>query len=100
MRILARLTNFLDFHGFRKAVATALLGISKIPMINIEIHSFSFYLFKNFCFLVTQICALGRWGRVKTGKLYTYDNWQQMKTVTTYSIQISFPYRFVSISIS
>ena len=31
MPILARFTNFCDFYGFRKAVATAFLGISKIP---------------------------------------------------------------------
>ena len=50
MTILARFTNFCDFHYFRKAVATAFLEISKISTINFEIHTFSFYLFKNFCF--------------------------------------------------
>ena len=50
MPILARITNFCDFHNFRKAVATAFLGISKIPMANFNIHSFLFYLFKNFVF--------------------------------------------------
>ena len=56
---LARLTNCCDFHDFRKAVATAFLGVSKIPTVNFEIHSFSFYLFKKFCFPATQICAPG-----------------------------------------
>ena len=42
MPILARFTNFYDFYDFRKAVATAFLGISKIPTVNVEIHSFSF----------------------------------------------------------
>ena len=40
----------LRFLLFRKAVATAFLGISKIPAVNSEIHSFSRYSFKNFCF--------------------------------------------------
>ena len=35
--------NFCDFYDFRKAVATTFLGISKIPTVNFEIHSFSFY---------------------------------------------------------
>ena len=48
MPILTRFTNFCDFHDFRKAVATAFLGISKIPTVNFEINSS--YLFKNFCF--------------------------------------------------
>ena len=47
MPVLARFTNFCDFHGFRKAVATALLRISKIPPINFEINS---YLFKKILF--------------------------------------------------
>ena len=55
MPILARFTKFCDFHDFRKAVATAFLGISKIPTVNFEINSF--YFVKNFCFPVTQICA-------------------------------------------
>ena len=59
MPILARFTDFCDFYDFRKAVATAFLGISKIPIVNFEIHSFSFHLLKNFCFPVTQICAPG-----------------------------------------
>ena len=58
MPILARFTNFCDFHDFRKAVATAFLEVSKIPMVHFEIHSFSVHLFKNFCFPVTQICVL------------------------------------------
>ena len=57
MPVLARFTNFCDFHDFRKAVATAFVGISKIPMVNFEINSFSFHLFKNFCFPMTQICV-------------------------------------------
>ena len=59
MPILAKFMKFCDFYDFREASATAFLGISKIPVVNFEIHSFSFYLFKNFHFLVTvtQICA-------------------------------------------
>ena len=56
MAILARFYEFL-WGFFRKAVATAFLGISKIQTVNFEIHSFSFYLFTNFCFPVTHICA-------------------------------------------
>ena len=59
MPVLARFTDFCDFHDFRKAVATAFLGILKIPTVNFEIHSFSFYPLKNFCFPVTQICSPG-----------------------------------------
>ena len=59
MPVLARFTNFCDFHDFRETVATVFLGILKIPIVKFEIHSFSFYLFKNLCFPVTQICALG-----------------------------------------
>ena len=39
MPILARFTNFCDFHEFWMAVATAFLGISKIPVIYFEINS-------------------------------------------------------------
>ena len=56
MPVLASFTNFCDFHDFVKAVATAFLQISKIPTVDFEINSFN--LFKNFCFPVTQICAL------------------------------------------
>ena len=42
MQILARYTNFCDFYDFWKAVATASLRISKIPMVNLEICSFLF----------------------------------------------------------
>ena len=45
MPILARFTNFCDFYDFRNTVATAFLGISKVPTVDVEIHSFSFYLF-------------------------------------------------------
>ena len=61
MPILARFMNFLDFVDFRKAVATACFGISKIPTTDFDIHSFSCHLLKIFCFLVTQICAMGSW---------------------------------------
>ena len=53
MPILARFTNFPDFYGSRIAVATAFLGISRIPTANFEIHPFSCYLLKNFCLPVT-----------------------------------------------
>ena len=54
MPILARFTSFCDFHDFRKVVATAFLGISKIAKVNFEINSFSFYLLKHFCLPLTQ----------------------------------------------
>ena len=57
MPILAR-SIFVTFMIFGKPfVTTAFLGISKIPTVNVEIHSFSLYLFKNFCLPVSQICA-------------------------------------------
>ena len=46
-KFLARLTNFCDFYDFRKAIATAFLQVSIIPMVKVEIYSFYFYLFKN-----------------------------------------------------
>ena len=49
-----KIQNFTNFCDFRKTVATAFLGISKPPMVNFEIHCYSFYLFKNFCFPATQ----------------------------------------------
>ena len=58
MPILVRFMTFCDFYDLQKAVATAFIGIFKIPMVNFEIHYLSFHLFKNFCFPVTQICAL------------------------------------------
>ena len=71
--ILAILTNFCDFHDFRKAVATAFLGISKTPMVNFEIHYFSFYLFKKFCFPATQFVPQKFEFRVHTeGLIYFY----------------------------
>ena len=57
MPILARSTKFCYFHDFRKAVATAFLGISKIPRVNFENHSF--YLLRKFYFPMTQIRAPG-----------------------------------------
>ena len=57
MPALARFMNFCDFHDFWKTVAAAFLGISKIPIVNFEINSFSFYLFKKFCFPMTHIYA-------------------------------------------
>ena len=50
MPILARFTNFENFMIFKKVVATALLGISKISTINFENHSLSCYLFEKFLF--------------------------------------------------
>ena len=55
------LPDILDFYDFRKAVGSVVLGISKIPTVNFEIHSFSCYLFKNLYFPMTQICASGSW---------------------------------------
>ena len=46
MPILARITNFCVFHDFRKDVATAFLGISKIPTVNFKIHSFLLFVQK------------------------------------------------------
>ena len=59
--ILARFTNLCGYHDFRNAVATVSSGISKIPTVNFEIHSLSFYLFKSFDFPVTEIHAPGNW---------------------------------------
>ena len=49
MTIVARLTNFCHVQDFGKAVATAFVAISNIPMVKVEIHCFSIYLFKHFC---------------------------------------------------
>ena len=43
MAILARLTNFCYVKDFGKDLATAFVGISKVPMVKVEIHSFSIY---------------------------------------------------------
>ena len=56
MPILARFMNFCDFYDLRKAIATAFLGISKIPMVKFKIHSF-FLFVQTFLFPVTQICV-------------------------------------------
>ena len=40
MAIVARLTNFCYVSDFGKAIATAFVGISKIPVVKVEIHSF------------------------------------------------------------
>ena len=63
MPILTSFTIFSHFHDFRKAVATAFLQMKKIPTVNFVINSF--YLFKNFCFPVTQICAQRSWTLVR-----------------------------------
>ena len=65
MPILAIFTNFCDFYDFWKVVATALLGIAEIPTVNLEINSFSFDLFKNFCFAMTEVCAPTSWTYVR-----------------------------------
>ena len=59
-----RFTNFCDFYDFRKAVATAFLGIYKIPTINVEIHSF-FFLFVQFVPSIVEF-------RVQTEKIFSY----------------------------
>ena len=41
-------------------IATAFLGISKIPTVNVAFHAFS-YLSTIFCFAVTQIYATESW---------------------------------------
>ena len=64
MPIFVRFTNFCDFYDFRKAVATEFIGIYKILMINVEIHSF-FFLFVQF---VPHIVEL----RVQTEKFFSY----------------------------
>ena len=58
MHILARFTNFCDFYHFWKAVATAFFRISEIPMVNVEIHSFSFYLFKTLGYKIKDFSAM------------------------------------------
>ena len=55
MPILARFMNFCNFHDFQRAIATAFLGISKIPTVNFEITLFLFICSK--CFTVTQMRA-------------------------------------------
>ena len=42
MAMVARLTNFCYVKDVGKAVATAFVGISKIPIVKVEIHSFLF----------------------------------------------------------
>ena len=68
--ILARFTNFLIFNGFQKDVATEFLRISKIPVVEFEIYTFSCYLFKNFCFSMTQTHAMGIWILGKNLKIF------------------------------
>ena len=51
MAIAARLTTFCYAKDFGKAVATTFVGISKIPIVKVEIHSF-LLTFKHFCLLV------------------------------------------------
>ena len=51
MSILARFTNFLDFYGFQKAVATAFLGITTLFLV----------ICSKFFSLLTQIYAMGSW---------------------------------------
>ena len=63
MPILTSFTIFSHFHDFRKAVATTFLQIKKFPPVSFEIDYF--YLFKNFCFPVTQICAQRSWTLVR-----------------------------------
>ena len=59
MPILARFTNFCDFYDIRKAVATSLLGIPKTSTVNFGEPLFFLLFVQNFCFPVTQLCALG-----------------------------------------
>ena len=66
-QFLARFTNFCDFW---KTVATAFLRTSKIPVVTVEIHSFSFYLLKNFCLSLSQICACKVEFRVQTERFF------------------------------
>ena len=59
MPVYTRFTNFFYYYDFRKAVATALLGISKVLTLNYEIHSFYCCSFKVFVFLCSQKSNLG-----------------------------------------
>ena len=56
MQILARFTNVCDFYDFWKVVANAFLRISKIPMVNVEIHSFFSFVQKFLSPSVTNLC--------------------------------------------
>ena len=71
MSILAIFTNFLDFYYFREATATVLLGVSKIPTVNFEIHSFSCYLFKIFVFQLHKSVPWEFGVRVKTERFFS-----------------------------
>ena len=44
---MARLRSLCYVKDFAKAVGSVFVGISKMPMVRIEIHSCSIYLFKN-----------------------------------------------------
>ena len=66
MPILARFTNFCDFHDFRKAVTTAFLGISKLQKVNFEINSFPFLFVRKCLFSSdTNLCPEKRTLRLK-----------------------------------
>ena len=56
MLILAQFTNFCDFYDFWKAVATVFLRVSKIPMVNVEIHSFFLFVQQFLSPSVTNLC--------------------------------------------
>ena len=69
MHILARFTNFCDFYDFWKAVATAFLRISEIPMVNVEIHFFFLLVQKFRCKLRDFSAMLG--GRKRNSYVIT-----------------------------
>ena len=60
MPILARFTNFYDFHDFREAVANAILRNSEIRTVNFEIHIFLFICAKKLLFYNDTILCPGK----------------------------------------
>ena len=56
MPILARFVNFYDSRDFRKAIAAAFLGISKILTVNFEIQSFLLFVQKCLFSSDTNLC--------------------------------------------
>ena len=72
MPLLAIFTNFGDLYDSWKAVPAAFLGISKIPRVHFEIHSFSCYLLKMFVFGQHKFVPWAVGFRVKTETFFSY----------------------------
>ena len=77
MQMLARFTNFCDFYDFWKG--NCIFTNFKIPRVNVEIHSFPFYLFKVSVSQCHKSVPRKVEFRVQTARFFANARWKKTK---------------------